>query len=147
MTTRTFPGCRLRWTCEVPRSRWWHTDYRGRFTLTRYGSRGQTAGWYLDRPDASGDWMGDTLTAAAQAAELLIAEDEIVLTRENLAGLCEAVELSKPHYRTDPSAARGVAIDGLTLLDGHRRVAYFGDALIPAPGGSFTIRPATTEDA
>lgn len=66
-TMRTF-GTSLYWQCVRPRRHWVFDDGWGQFDLRWYNGRGQTEGWYLDTPDGSGDWMGLTLTEAAQSA-------------------------------------------------------------------------------
>lgn len=70
-TSRCF-GTSLYWQCVRPGAHWVFDDGWGRFDLWRYNNRGQIEGWYLDTPDGSDDWMGLTLTEAAQAAAPIV---------------------------------------------------------------------------
>jgi len=62
----------LQWDCVTPGSHWSFDDGWGRFDLRRYNGEGQPSGWYLDTPDESGDWVGNTLVQAAAAAQSIV---------------------------------------------------------------------------
>lgn len=70
MAARTFGT--LQWVCVRPGSQWDFEGGWGKFTLDRYNSRGQIAGWYLHGPGELDDWVGEKLTEAALAAESLV---------------------------------------------------------------------------
>ncbi|MET9956282.1 hypothetical protein ABZ135_32710 [Streptomyces sp. NPDC006339] len=68
---------------------------------------------------------------------------EFQLTADNVYELCEQITLSKPHFRFNPAAKRGVEVDGLTVLErGQRQVAYFGDWITRDRYGNHTVRSA-----
>ncbi|WP_328967908.1 hypothetical protein [Streptomyces sp. NBC_00239] len=72
MASRSFGA--LQWDCVRPGSHWTFEDGWGRFDLRHYNGNGQAAGWYLDTPSGSGDWLGETLTSAAMAAEQIVVD-------------------------------------------------------------------------
>jgi hypothetical protein len=70
MASRSFGS--LQWDCVRPGSHWTFDDGWGTFHLRHYNNRGQEEGWYLDTPDGSGDWMGRTLSEAAEASQRIV---------------------------------------------------------------------------
>jgi len=68
-------GTPCTWTCTAPGSHWTLDDGWGAFHLRHYNNRGQEEGWYLDGPhDLVGEWMGRTLTEAAEAAWRIVVD-------------------------------------------------------------------------
>jgi hypothetical protein len=72
MASRSFGA--LQWKCIRPGSHWTFDDGFGTFHLHHYNKRGQVEGWYLDTPDGSDDWMGRTLSEAAEASQSIVLE-------------------------------------------------------------------------
>lgn len=70
MASRSFGA--LQCQCVRPGSHWTFDNGWGAFHLRHYNGRGQEEGWYLDTPDGSGDWMGRTLSQAAEASERIV---------------------------------------------------------------------------